>query len=201
LRISLRDWMEANLPRDEMLWRGSAVDQMVFVRETLNQLVWTGVPWADRGEPMVISTHRSKSIDLPVYELSRPDVGIRLVMRDNFYNWKLSVLSERPLDVDLSGLCKTTPPVDRNYTGDALSEVYFEGFPSNLVFGYLDASDRRRFSAELFGREGVWTAVFLIMRSAGAIKPQRWHTRETHRTELDAEREADRRKREREECK
>lgn len=181
----LREWCLANRPADEMLWRGGAIEQITFVRDSLNALVQSGIDYEDANDVMVISTHRSKSIALPVYELARPDLGVRLILRDNFYNWKLSVISERPVAVDLSGLCYTSPPVDPEYTGDKLNPVYFEGFPESLVFGYYE-SDHRRFSAELYGREGAWTAVFLIMRAVGAVKPVAYYTRAQHRAELDA---------------
>jgi hypothetical protein len=132
----------------------------------------------------VISTHRSKSITLPVVEVSRPDLGLRFTLRENFYNFKLSVLSERPVEVDFTGLFHTIPPVDKSYTGDELSPVYFEGFPEDRIYRYY-SEDHKKFSAEIWGDQMMWTTVFLIMRWAGAVKPAVWHTRESHRAEMD----------------
>lgn len=186
--MNLGAWAIANRPADEMLWRGGAIDQIVFVRDALNPLVQRGIDYDDWNQVRVISTHRSKSIVLPVYEMSRPDLGIRLIARDNFHNWKLSVVSQYDVPVDLSGLCYTSPPRDPGYTGDKLSGCYFEGFPSDLVFGYFDR-DRRRFSAELYGEHDMFTAVFLIMRAVGAVQPMRYHTRDEHRAQMDAEKQ------------
>jgi hypothetical protein len=115
---------------------------------------------------------------LPVYSMERGDLGLRLILRDNFYNYKLSVVSYTPLDVDFTGLCHTTPPPDPDYTGDPLNPVYFEGFPAELIFGYYAPSDRRKFSLEIWGRQSkLWTVVFLIMRARGALRPAEWATR------------------------
>lgn len=187
---NLREWCEQNIPGDEMLWKGGFGQQVSFVRDTLNALVWRGVPYDDRGDVSVVSTHRSKSIILPVYELARPDLGIRVILRNNFHDWKVSVISELLLEVDLTGLCYTAPPTEPSYTGDHLNPVYFEGFPGDLIFGYYHASDHKRWSMELYGEESVYTALFLIMRAAGAVRPMLYHTRESHRIELDRDREA-----------
>ena len=134
---------------------------------------------------------------MPVVEYRRPDLGIRFVVRENFYNWKLSVISKEPVDVDFSGLFHTTPPIDPSYTGNALSPAYFEGFPGRLIFDYYETAPvyaRKQWSAEIWGDQPMWTAMFLIMRSLGAVKPRTWTTRETHGAELDrkkAEDEAD----------
>jgi hypothetical protein len=139
----------------------------------------------------VISTHGSKSVGLPVYELDRPDLGIRLILRDNFYNWKLTVMAGLPIVADFSGLFHTTPPVEPDYTGNPLSACYFEGFPRELVFGYYEPSDKRHWSAEINGGDqALWAVVFLIVKALGAVKPFVWNTRESHRKQLDEERAA-----------
>ena len=110
-------------------------------------------------------------------EFSRPDIGLTIVVRNNFYNWKMSVESERPILADFGGLFHVTPPVERDYTGNPLAAVYFEGFPENRIHPYYTEGDRRRWSAEIGGDEGLWTAVFLIMRSIGAMGAAVWSRR------------------------
>jgi hypothetical protein len=172
-----------------MLWKGGWGRQIMFVRDDLCGLV----SWGRRGPRIrahVISTHTSKSIALPVYRLARPDLGLELYLRDNFYNWKLSVVSTQPIVADFSGLFHTTPPIDPKYTGDPLHSVYFEGFPKELVFGYYEPSDKRRWSAEIHGDQALWATLFLLMRSVGAVQPSRWNTPETHKAEMEADRKA-----------
>lgn len=188
MREPLQKWISEQLIKDEMLWKGAWGRQVEFVRDSLAPLVGSGLEY-EVYEAMnianVISTHRSKSIVLPVYELSRPDLGIRFILRNNFYNWKLSVLSRSTIEVNFDGLFHTTPPIEPDYTGNPLSHVYFEGFPNDLIFSYYATSDKKRFSAELSsGDEAMWTTIFLIMKDLGAIKPMKWHTKASHRAEL-----------------
>jgi hypothetical protein len=184
----LQAWVTKHSVRDEMLWKGAWGEQIRFVRDHLLYLVGSGLHFVDLAAiPDVISTHTSKSILLPVYELSRDDIGLRLILRHNFHDWKLSVISERPIVVDFSGLFHTTPPVAPDYTGNELADVYFEGFPKDLVFGYYESSDKKRWSACIGGQHAVYTTVFLILRSLGVIEPCAWHTPESHKRELDAD--------------
>lgn len=177
----LHEWFDrqrAETP-DEMFYKSASGSQIMFARDDLHSLIAAGLTaLQDRlNVATVISTHRSKSVVLPVYSFDRPDIGLRLIARDNFYTWKLSVISETPVVADFSGLFKTTPPIDPEYTGDQLHRVYFEGFPKHLIFGYYEPSDKRRWSAEIRGDHAMWATVFLIMRALGVIKPMAWSTR------------------------
>jgi hypothetical protein len=184
LPMDLQEWAMAHKPDEDLLYKSGYWRQIIWVRDDLCGLVSRGMK-GPRIKARVISTHGSKSVGLPVYELERPDLGIRLILRDNFYNWKLTVMSALPIVADFSGLFHTTPPVEPKYTGNPLSSCYFEGFPEELVFGYYEPSDKRHWSAEINGGDQVlWAVVFLIMKSLGAAKPFRWHTRESHALEL-----------------
>lgn len=183
----LQKWISAQIVDDEMLWKGAFGNQMSFIRDRLVPLMGAGLIYHEKQEIAdVISTHTSKSIALPVVEVVRDDLGLRFTMRENFFNWKLSVLSEKPIEADFTGLFHTTPPIDKSYTGDPLAGVYFEGFPKDRIYRYYE-DDKRKFSAEIWGDQPMWTAVLLIMRSVGAIKPFMWHTRETHQKEMEDE--------------
>lgn len=193
--MDLQEWISSQVVADEMRWKGAFGAQMMFLRDSLRPLIGAGLSYQKKQHiAHVISTHRSKSIILPVVEYRRPDLGIRFVVRENFYNWKLSVISKEAVDADFSGLFPTTPPVDPSYTGNALSSVYFEGFPAALIFDYYETAPvyaRKQWSAEIWGDQPMWTTVFLIMRSLGAVKPHAWNTRETHRAEMDRKRAED----------
>jgi len=182
----LQEWFNENLPKDKMLWKDCCVDQIIFVRDKLAGLVGVGLSHDERRNiTHVISTHTSKSIQLPVYNISRPDIGLSIILRNNFYNWKLSVIStHRAIITDFDGLFHTTFPTEPNYTGDPLSPVYFEGFPKDLIFGYYSGTNKKSWSAEISGDYLLYTTVFLIMRSLGVIGAFKWDTREGHRKEL-----------------
>jgi len=180
----LQEWISEQLVRDEMLWKGAYASQMMFLRDRVQFLIGAGLPFGESANlARVISTHRSKSIDLPVVRLDRPDLGISFVMRDNFYDWKLTVLSTRPIDADLAGLFFTEPPSEPEYTGDELHSVYFEGFPPELIRGYW-TQNKCQWSASIGGDHAFWATLFLCMRSIGALPDRRYHTRESHRREL-----------------
>ena len=181
----LQEWISEQIIDDEMLWKGAWGRQVQFIRDEIVGVMGAGLIYQEKKTLAdVISMHTSKSIRLPVVEVTRGDLGVRFTMRGDFYNWKLSVLSERPIEVDLQGLCHVTPPIDKDYTGDPLASCYFEGFPRDRVYRYY-SEDHRKFSLEIWGDEPMWTACFLIMRALGAIKPATWHTRETHQKEME----------------
>lgn len=200
LQIWYDKWLEEHKETDLIYAKskdGPRLEQVHFIRDNISSLFWAGIPYLDRPRvtpprsdcregATVISEHHSKSVRLPVYSLTREDIGLQLTLRYNYYNWKLSVDSKSPINADFSGLFHTTPPVEPDYTGDSLHHVYFEGFPEDRIFGYY-SSNNRQFSAEIHSFESLWTVVFLMMRDLGMIKPFAWHTRESHRKELDEE--------------
>lgn len=188
--VPLQEWINSQTVGDEMLWKGSWGRQLEFFRDTIARLFGWGMDYADYEDAKVarvISTHRSKSIVLPVYKLHRGDLGLTMVFRNNFYNWKMSVVSEVPIIADFAGLFHTTPPVEPDYTGNPLASVYFEGFPKQWIFDYY-CKDNKQFSAEIGGNHALWASVFTILKARGVVKPAEWHTRESHRKKLDAER-------------
>jgi hypothetical protein len=184
---TIQEWALETTPSDDMLWKGAWGAQIKFIGDTLQELIGVGLEHEERRKlARVISTHVSKSILLPVVEIARPDLGVRFILRENFYNWKLSVISERPVEANFDGLFPITPPTEPDYTGNPLSPVYFEGFPADLIFGYFEPSDRRRWSAEIWSEHVLWTTIFLVLKAVGGIKPHVWTTRESHRAALEA---------------
>ena len=190
--------------KSDLIYKKAAEKQIMFVRDTLSYLVNPKLPYVERPEvefqgpgdesprtvketALVVGEHRSKSVRLPVYAFERPDLGLRLMMRDNFYNWKLSVLSERPIvHAAFPMLFKTEPPPEPDYTGDDLSSVYFEGFREDWCFRYY-SQNQRQWSAQIGSENRLWTVIFLIMDKLGDIEPLRYQTREEHRAQLDRE--------------
>ncbi len=145
---TLHVWLETNRPRDEMFWKDAFDRQIAFLQE---------IEWMLATEPRerlvsVVSTHRSKSITLPVAHLDLRRHGVEVWMRDNFHNWKLSVRSERPLTCDFLDL------FDPNVTHP---DCYCEGM-DGWVFGSF-AENPSTFTVEIAGDYGVW-AFFRILR-------------------------------------
>ena len=180
---NLQEWFNKqreNTP-DEMYFKQASGSQIMYVRDALCYLIASGmaddVDVLDRKKIVtVISEHTSKSVKLPVYNFDRSDIGLRIILRNNFYNWKISVISDVPIIADFDGLFFTSPPPDPGYTGNPLSSCYFEGFPNELIFGYYD-TNQSVWSAEIGFDEKLWTVLFLIMKARGQIKPMSWGVR------------------------
>lgn len=188
MRVHLNEWIKEQTVGDEMLWKGSFGRQMEQMR-SLQGSVAFGMDYDDYRDSVawVISTHRSKSIQLPVVSYERPDLGLQFVIRDNFYNWKLSVISEKPIDDPLfPWLFFTVPPTEPEYTGDSLASCYFEGFPKDLIFGY-QSKNPRRWSAEINSYAWLQITLMLCMKAVGAIPMPVWRTKAIADAEFAAE--------------
>lgn len=179
--VPLKDWLSVNEVSDKMLWKGGYGEQIEFVMYGVTHLFALGLPEGDeRSDKIVtvISHHWSKSIRLPVYCFTHPLLDLKVYLRDNFHDSKISVVSGVPITANFTGLFHTSPPPDPDYTGDPLHSAYFEGFPEELVFPYFSQGDGTKWSAALYGDKSVWTALFLMLQSLGAIPPLQWPTRE-----------------------
>ena len=172
MKVELQKWFNENRVDDKMLWKKASENQIMFVRDKLAWLVMS------EKDVYVISEHTSKSILLPVYSLTYKEKGLNIILRDNFYNWKMSVNCSTPIELDFKGLFHTTSPIDTDYTGNPLNPIYFEGFKEEWVYGYYDESDKKTWSAEIYNKYRLWTVLFLILRCVGKVKPFVWGTRD-----------------------
>lgn len=139
-RSQLQEWAVANEPSETLIYRKGYWEQIVFVRDDITEvLAKTYEEYeAIQSDLEVISTHTSKSVLLPIFQLKLPD-GTAFTMRYNFHNWRVSVDSPRDVDADFMGL------FDPNAT---FSSCYCEGFPEECVYGSY-AENKRRFTIEL----------------------------------------------------
>lgn len=185
----LQTWFDAQRAStpDEMYYKDASGSQIMFVRDHVAALVFAGIPYDELPKVAVVGQHHSKSVALPVYRLVREDLGLRIYLRDNFYDWKMSVDSVRPINADFTGLFMTGPAHDEKYSGRELASCYFEGFSEKLVFGFYGASDGRRWSASIGSRFSLWTTLYLLMRSLGAIGRAEHDGPEQHGRSMDAE--------------
>lgn len=180
----LQEWFNDNPVDDEMIWKSAYKQQFMFVRDKLNGLMQNSLEPDERNEVKVISKHTSKSILLPVYHLQRGELHI--ILRENFYNWKMTVINPNLVLANFDGLFHTTPPLEPDYTGDELADVYFEGFPKDLIFGYYDEpkTDKSHFSAHIINDQMMWTTLYLILKDQGYVTPAEWNTRKNDQKEL-----------------
>lgn len=137
-------WFIENLPKETMIYKTAAENQIYFVRDTLRN-------FNKISKIEVISTHTSKSIKLPVYHIVWEN-GIEMILRDNFYDWKISV--ESPLEL--------TYPINlfNNLGKKKISSCYCEGFKEEWVFDCYE-NNKKKFTVELYDKYDVYTFMFL----------------------------------------
>lgn len=148
----LKDWIARTPIAVDLLWRDAALAQFDFVQWTLGSLLFTTSSEAEDATT-VIATHSSKSVPLPVYQIR---VGpVRLVMRGNFYDWKASIDSEVPLELDLGWLLSETGRIARGCC---------EGFPDGDIFGPYEPG-ALRFTLALPHEHAVWAFCLALKRA------------------------------------
>lgn len=142
-------WLERNRPNENLIYKDAFYRQVSFVRSKLLSLFDI-----DDDDVKVINTHTSKSIELPVYEITLDD-GTVLTMRDNFHEWKVSVSLPEERDINFLGLVNAD---------EVISSVYFEGFPDDRIYGSYN-QNRKQFSIELLSEYEVYAFMLLLKNS------------------------------------
>jgi len=157
----LQEWANTNKPSETLIYKDGYWEQIIFVRDKV-----AGILAKDYEEYKiitqnikVISTHYSKSVNLPVFQVELPD-GTLFIMRYNFYDWKVSVVTQYDLkDVDFLGLFKPNKTIN---------SVYCEGFPNKYVFKSF-SENNRLFTIEL-GPEYHYLFMFFWIFSHKVLK-------------------------------
>lgn len=141
LPMQLHEWAHANHPSNNMLFRECLSAQLNTIFGQVVPLLFVRGNYC---EVAVIATHRSKSIDFPVMEITATAFGsglpwVRLTLRDNTFDWKVSVESAVPLNITPKDLFDPTV---------AHASCYCEGFPASRVFDAY-AQNHSRFTVEI----------------------------------------------------
>jgi hypothetical protein len=153
-----------------------SLSQVHFVRDRLAGVFWADLPYDQRpASPprndcketaYVIGQHTSKSVRLPVYSLERPDLGLQIVLRDNMYDWNVSVVSETPIATDLRGFklsYSDEKERERHANSGYWDYCFFQGFPDELQFGPY-SENPRKFSLCINSDYEMYTFLWLITR-------------------------------------
>lgn len=148
MRQELLEYMRENEISKELIFRGSAIDQMCFIRDTLcRSLLCNTTCW-------VVSTHNSKSIQLPVYEFEFN--GVTVTMRENFYGWVVSLSSSKPVTID-----KDLIYYDNDEEIEGIHPCYCEGFEEDWAYSsYTDCCHECTFRVDDNYR--LWTLMYLL---------------------------------------
>lgn len=150
----LQKWASSNIPDDRLYFKDGYWEQIAFVRDEIPELFCRDFEHYKeiQLDMDVISTHTSKSVLLPVFDVKLPD-DIHLIMRYNFYNWKVSVVSKKEIIFYAGKLFK---PDQRN------PHYYCEGFPTGMVYGSY-AENKSEFTIELSsGYYSLYTYLWLF---------------------------------------
>ncbi len=144
------------MPSEEMTYNRVAIDQMCFIRDDVLMTLTDNYDLSVKYPVRIISTHRSKSIDLPVYLIDLKELyGITLIFRGNFYDWKISIDSEDEIVCDFDGLISKSSQID---------DIYCEGFKKQWVYDSYD-DNKKKFTLELnYNSYSVFVFMFLLGR-------------------------------------
>lgn len=138
---TVQEWMQKRTDEDGTITINNdyGLSQAMFARDCLHP------PLDNSGEArkhfplMVVSEHTSKSKRLPVIKMHNPRRQIEVWWRNNFYNWKFSVRSHRPVPDVFYRLFQRD---------DEINAVYCEGFDESWVFGSY-AANQQEFTVEV----------------------------------------------------
>lgn len=171
-RIPINDWVRANNPNSDLIWKNGLGEQVTFVRDHLYYLLTRSrdYEWHKDNPVNVISTHTSKSVTLPVFEIITPEMvdgktwnahglAARLILRGNFYNWIVTVESNTYIHDRFRDL------FDREHR---VLPCYAEGFHTDWVHGPF-AEDRKNFTVNLGSKYEVWTFCWLLAHAQAPL--------------------------------
>lgn len=153
--VILHEWATQHIVDSSLFAFDAAWNQVLFVQDHLIRRLH---PDADREKlypAMVIATHISKSQWLPVYELRAP--GLVVIMRCNFYDWKVTVRSDREITCDFGDLFDPDARVMSYYCEGFRPEWVKEPYSRNCY----------EFTAELKDKYDLDVFLFLIGQQLG----------------------------------
>ena len=173
-KVELKYWKRKWELDDDLIYKKAGINQAGFVSgEICGNLLHV--------HGFVVSTHCSKSCKLPVYYIKMRN-GIKLIMRNNFYDWKMSVeipeqYAALPIDF-LPADCLSHSMVKNE--GDKIATCYMEGFSSEWCYdAYLPKNPPKRFSIEVPDNHRLYV---IIHRLKHAYPDVEFHTEDDTRT-------------------
>ena len=142
---------------DNLLWKDASISQELFVRDTIcgNLLKVHG---------FVVGIHYSKSCELPVYFITMRN-GVKLIMRYNFYDWKVSVetpdnqpaLPANYLPTDLMTFSMVNGKLEK------IPQCYLEGFKKEWCYDAYDPENiPRKFTIEVPSKYNLYVIIYLL---------------------------------------
>lgn len=150
LPVDVTAWERVNKPSlltDSLLFQA----QIKFVRETVEELLFDN----KEIQPMVVATHISDGILLPVYQINLEKYGVTLTISSNFNNWIVSTKSEQELNFAYMELFNPYEKIDlKDYLG----------IPKNSVYGSY-SENKKTFSVKFKSIHRVYMFIFLMIHN------------------------------------
>lgn len=158
LPIDVTTWIRVNQPDDNLIYKKGQGDQVCFLRDKIMRNMFYELlnkkydyKEYEAFQPKVIGTHYSKSVLLPVMEIDLPTYKFKMIFRDNFYNWNISIESEQEVIFDHKGLIND----------EAYHYCYCEGFPKDKIYGKYQES-KNRFTICIDSDYQLYVFLFLL---------------------------------------
>lgn len=156
-------FFKANPPREDAYFRSPAYTQRDFFERLEDLMHHIAKKAGGSCTARVIGDHMSKSVELPVVEYAFSN-GASVVLRGNFYNYAVSVVSPQA-DVPRDWLR------DISTDDEKIDAVYCEGFPDGKVYGPI-TKDARRFTMKMGERETLGYFMLSFARLQAAAMEQ-----------------------------
>lgn len=172
MKENLRIWLDKNPLDANLIFGKQRGDQCIFVMNDLMNNLFLNIASdydfehksfeenakiQEEFVPSVVGEHYSKSVILPVMEMDLSKIGLKIVLRCNFYNWCISVESENEIDCDFMGLITD-------------ESGCFEGFPRDRIYEGYSKTNNKNFSLTLRGRYDVYTFMYILRNWAVSYK-------------------------------
>lgn len=137
---------------DNLSYKKAAEDQEIFVRNDLGFML-------QDAHIFVVSQHKSKSIDLPVYGILVRN-GLSILLRNNFYKWIVSV--KLPHKINNHNLPKNL--IQSGWNDNGVYPSYCDGFTKEQVYGPYISNDVNctEFTVAINDNYKLYTLLYLI---------------------------------------
>lgn len=150
---AIQIWARENEPSKEMIYYDGYWDQIIFIRDKIRFLLGVEGHGEVNDKIRVVGTHTSKSIKLPVYELDlKEKFGLRIFIRCNFHDWKVSIQSEKEIDCDFLDIFEEDKPI---------SYLYCEGMTKDQIFGMYN-ENKKEFTVEIYNHFKLFTFMWIL---------------------------------------
>lgn len=149
----LLPWMREWDLSDKLIYKKAAENQAIFIRDDIGMNLL-------HSRVFIVSTHTSKSCLLPVYYIKMQN-GIKLIMRGNFYDWKISV----EIPENFPNLPKHYLPEDCITGGidKKISDCYLEGFKNEWGYdAYNPENPGKKFTIEAYDTYHLYVIIHAL---------------------------------------